>query len=448
MGTIYLDNFRGFNKTYIHLKDINFLVGENSTGKTSFLRVVQLFSSFQFWFQTDFNVDNVNLGTYDDLANSKYSDHFSLGYYQDHFGEDTEESKASVYAFLLTFKAKEGVPHLTSFCYLDKRYSVQASRKQSQIWYVVEPLSDYNINDIVPKHFFSQWVSQASSLLTDYKIIKIPNPFRETLTPFFISTLIHNELNNQSRKDRGRVGPPSFLDVDEFRGMKSLAPVRVKPQRTYDAFKLDFSPEGEHTPYLLNRFLHSERERKQYETLIQILNDFGQASGLYDKIEIRRFGRDKFAPFMIGICLNDETYKITNVGYGVSQSLPIVTEIMSSREKTWFAIQQPEVHLHPRAQAAVGELIYEIYKSTGSKFIIETHSDFVIDRFRLKIRSQRLNSDVNEQAGKIQVIFFERTEVGNVAHHLVLDENGDYPLEQPEAFREFFLKEQMSLLGL
>ena len=40
MTSIYLHNFRGFNNTHIDLQDINFFVGENSTGKTSILKII------------------------------------------------------------------------------------------------------------------------------------------------------------------------------------------------------------------------------------------------------------------------------------------------------------------------------------------------------------------------------------------------------------------------
>ena len=53
MPTIYLNNFRGFKKSYLTLTDVNFLVGENSTGKTSILKLIKLLSDPRFWFTFD-----------------------------------------------------------------------------------------------------------------------------------------------------------------------------------------------------------------------------------------------------------------------------------------------------------------------------------------------------------------------------------------------------------
>ncbi|MDP6688819.1 MAG: AAA family ATPase [Alphaproteobacteria bacterium] len=80
---------------------------------------------------------------------------------------------------------------------------------------------------------------------------------------------------------------------------------------------------------------------------------------------------------------------IRNVGYGVSQSLPVIVEILSRSFGSRFAIQQPEVHLHPKAQAALGDLFYQLALVEEKRFIVETHSDFTIDRFMLNYRKKR-----------------------------------------------------------
>ena len=50
-----------------------------------------------------------------------------------------------------------------------------------------------------------------------------------------------------------------------------------------------------------------------------------------------------------------------------------------------FLLQQPEVHLHPQAQAALGTLFCQV-AAGGRQLIIETHSDYIIDRVRMDVR--------------------------------------------------------------
>ncbi|MBF0473108.1 MAG: AAA family ATPase, partial [Nitrospirae bacterium] len=74
MKYLYLDNFRGFKKTYIPIKDINFLVGENSTGKTSILGLIKKISQKNFLSELSFNLDELNIRLFDDVINKKLPD--------------------------------------------------------------------------------------------------------------------------------------------------------------------------------------------------------------------------------------------------------------------------------------------------------------------------------------------------------------------------------------
>ena len=65
---LYLDNFRGFEKQYIELNDVNFLVGENSTGKTTLLGLLSLFGEREDIWNIDFKNEYVDFGTFDEIV--------------------------------------------------------------------------------------------------------------------------------------------------------------------------------------------------------------------------------------------------------------------------------------------------------------------------------------------------------------------------------------------
>ena len=73
-----------------------------------------------------------------------------------------------------------------------------------------------------------------------------------------------------------------------------------------------------------------------------------------------------------------------DVGYGISQVLPILVRVLTTRNAK-FLLQQPEVHLHPKGQAELTSLLVEISKRNRNSFVIETHSDYMIDRVRIEI---------------------------------------------------------------
>ena len=107
----------------------------------------------------------------------------------------------------------------------------------------------------------------------------------------------------------------------------------------------------------------------------------------------------------------------------------------------WFAIQQPEIHLHPRAQASLGELMHFMVQERQHHYLVETHSEYLIDRFRLRLKDERGPSGC-------QIIFFERTEEGNRTYPMQINEKGQYPEKQPKNFRDFFIREEMRLLEI
>lgn len=147
------------------------------------------------------------------------------------------------------------------------------------------------------------------------------------------------------------------------------------------------------------------------------------------------------------VYLGEEPFKISNVGYGVSQALPVLVETLARNKGEWFGMQQPEIHLHPKAQAAVGELFFNENYNQNKKFIIETHSDYIIDRFRycLNRKHKEVATDKKIDA---QVLFFERTDEGNQIHRIEIKEDGAYDENQPKSFREFFINEELKLIQI
>ncbi len=202
-----------------------------------------------------------------------------------------------------------------------------------------------------------------------------------------------------------------------------------------------YTPEGEHTPHLIKDLLSREKTAINFQNFTE---KFGSESGLFESVHIKNFGKSFASPFELDVSIGGSRLPISNVGYGVSQSLPIIVELfVRSSGYHWFALQQPEVHLHPKAQAALGNLFLDMAIQSNTRFLIETHSDYIIDRFRTCYRE-------NEAAQSItsQVLFFERYKCGNRIHNIPILKDGNYDDDQPANFREFFINEELRILGL
>jgi hypothetical protein len=217
-----------------------------------------------------------------------------------------------------------------------------------------------------------------------------------------------------------------------------IAPVRSKPSRIYGGYKTVFTPEGEHTPLLIKQLLSREKSAIGFRTFAE---EFGKGSGLFEDVYVENFGKSLTSPFELGVNIGGNRLRVSDVGYGVSQSLPIIVELVARQNRSWFALQQPEVHLHPRAQAALGNVLMNVASDPGHRFLVETHSDYLIDRFRTSYRD-------SDHKISCQVVFFERGSRGNLLHPVPIQEDGNYSDVQPDSFREFFINEELRVLGL
>lgn len=93
----------------------------------------------------------------------------------------------------------------------------------------------------------------------------------------------------------------------------------------------------------------------------------------------------------------------TNIGSGISYLISILIICLSSPQGAVFALENPEIHLHPSAQAKLCEFFYFI-SSTGRQLFIETHSDHIFNGFRAGIAVGEMKKD------KIKIQFFSLNE--------------------------------------
>lgn len=432
MKILYIDNFRGFESTYLSFEDVNFFVGENSTGKTSILKLIGIISSPGFWNYQHFNNNEISFDSFDEIITIDSSkEFFDVGIL-----ESSEDNVFS--AIKLRFIEKNNSPVIKEICLFNNDINIQATIEGNFLKYRFE----LSKGEIITENLFKTWIK--NNELNDRYFLRNEIDFlgiRSIL--FHLQSLVKSEVLKGSGEDiLLKIAIPSFLS-----DLAWTAPVRPKPLKTYDSYSLSFTSEGTHTPYVLNEILDDNDNEFGVR---YILTRFGLDSGLFDSIDISKLGDEskKSDPFEILITLNGKSLNITNVGYGISQILPLLIEIIARPNDTWFAIQQPEIHLHPRAQAAMGDFLFKSKTVDNHKFIIETHSDYTIDRYRIRINREFIKSDSKIEDSRSQVVFFRRNEKGNFLQTIKINSDGSYENDQPKEFRDFFIKEQFELITI
>ena len=84
------------------------------------------------------------------------------------------------------------------------------------------------------------------------------------------------------------------------------------------------------------------------------------------------------------------TYRATNVGFGITYALPIIVAVLSSTPGTLILIENPEAHLHPKGQTEIGRLL-ALAASCGVQIVIETHSDHILNGILLTVHSGKVD---------------------------------------------------------
>ena len=161
-----------------------------------------------------------------------------------------------------------------------------------------------------------------------------------------------------------------------------VRPLRANPQRYYviDDEKL--------TPYASS--LDGER-------VIEILRDDDSVRQMVNKWLGRynlaiNIEQSEDVIHHIKIVQNDVELDIPDVGFGISQILPILVQAYCVSKKTLTLIEQPEIHLHPIMQADVADLFKDA-TSLDKPFIIETHSEYLLRRIRRRVAKGELSSN-------------------------------------------------------
>ncbi len=130
---------------------------------------------------------------------------------------------------------------------------------------------------------------------------------------------------------------------------------------------------------------------------------------------------------------------IADVGFGVSQSLPVLVALLAAKAGQLVYIEQPEIHLHPRAQTAMAQVLADA-ANRGIRVVVETHSELLLLGVQTLVAEGKLSPEI------VKLHWFERQEDGTTKINSAdLDEAGAFG-DWPEDFADTELKMQSRYL--
>ncbi len=446
MNEIKLKNFRCFrDEQTARLAPLTLLVGENSTGKTSFMAMIRALwdiASGSRIAVPDFKEEPYDLGSFDEIAHYRggrggRSDTFVAGFSSTLHARTGRTGGNEPYHLEVTFGKKGAIPVLVRrrLTFGDTWIDERSETGQDYVLRVGTSRGSWELQE---KDDFKTFFG-----VDDGLIFPLIYYLREAVSRDDEEDTRFTPLSGSpdfSSEDRRRLVSLTYFRLSPFIGPRPFAgaPVRSKPRRTYDPSRPIPDPEGDYVPmYLANLYF---QDREAWANLKKQFENFGRTAGLFDEINIRPLGKRNSEPFQVQIRkfgggLKGPRRNLIDVGYGVSQVLPVVMELLREDAPDMFLLQQPEVHLHPSAQAALGTLFCQV-ASAGRQLVVETHSDHLMDRVRMDVR----DGVAPLKPEDVSILFFERKDLDVHIHSLRIDEEGNI-LDAPDGYRAFFMEE-------
>ncbi len=374
---LQLENFKAWKKADMRLAPLTGLFGTNSSGKTSILQFLlmlkQTVESSDRALVLNLNGHYVELGTFRDIL------------------LDNNVDNKLLFKLEYAYKIEDG--HFPEFG--DSHFSNHIGSFDSQI-------SQQDNSPIIEHSYFlfEGGIKYGISLIENDKYVFESNetkPFtlkrRESFSFCRFPKPLGFQFNSleESHEDY-------FFKL--FTSIYYLGPLREYPKRNYTWGGERRSQLGNRGEFAIECILASrergdeiEHEGKTYslETYLAMwlrklgmIQDFKIDSitegGRLFEVRVRQTEK---SPYVL----------LTDVGFGVSQILPVLTLCYYTPKGSILLMEQPEIHLHPRVQAGLADVFIDAIQKRGVQIILESHSEHLLRRLQLRIAQEKFSSD-------------------------------------------------------
>ena len=448
MDEITLKNYRCFGEEQTaRLAPLTLLVGANSTGKTSFLAIIRALADVAFGeIVPDFRQDPYDLGSFQDIVHNPINAVEVPHSFEAGFSYSRSNDQQGGVSFQAIFDDRDGAPFPAIRVVSRDELRLETRHKtdnQIEVYYTTEGgHGDIQAKIVTSDPIAGNRIWPMALVLPPWEVLHEDTTRNGDKSG--VANSIKKEDVSQLVELSRALNDFSDFQIHPFAGAPATfagAPIRSRPRRTYDPIRSSYDAEGEYVPSYLASLYRSNPDG--WQKLKNSIEEFGRDSEMFDEVSVKPFGETGGDPFQIQIrFVKGSPRNFIDVGYGVSQVLPILTELFLENGAKTFLLQQPEVHLHPSAQAAIGSLFCNI-AANGKQLVVETHSDYIIDRVRMEVRDK--TTDLKPE--DVSILYFERDERGVKIHSIRIDEMGNV-LNAPQSYRRFFMEEIRRSIGI
>lgn len=437
LKSISFENYKCFkDKTEIELAPLTILCGVNSSGKSSIinslLMLKQSYENSAIENKVELNGKYIKSGSYDDIvyrgSNEKIA--FEMSYELAEPKKDgLKKSKNDITAFKTLTKMYSGIVddivrfEITIKTVIDKAGDSKqindnflSEQTISISIYTAERLWD--VTTIYLKHNQDKKYRIELKNLPNEKILERDVILSDCVCYFEGFKLINAFANSVKPRvsNLGNILANIYLifslNARQYRSINYINPLREYPKMNYsiDDEINSVGLGGEYTPHLIylnqgnsiNGFL-PPNEKDEFCILNHKINFQECVQAWMDYLGFGHYSLEKTSQILNMVIGN---YNIINVGFGISQVLPIITSGLLIEGKETLLLEQPEIHLHPKAQMSMADFLITTALN-GRNVVVETHSDHIINRV---IRRMMENPCVY---GAVKIIFVDQNTNGD-----------------------------------
>lgn len=217
-----------------------------------------------------------------------------------------------------------------------------------------------------------------------------------------------------------------------FRTISYLGPLRTKTERIYSwpgGEPGDVGSDGRNTiPAILaaqNRMLNLGN-RKARKPFLKIIAEKLKEMGLIENFEVNRLSELRHEyEVKVRTKGSRDAVDLPDVGFGVSQVLPVLVQCFYAPPESIIIMEQPEIHLHPSAQSALADVMIDAIHSREDgrdrniQLIVETHSEHFLRRLQRRIAEGAIEKD------KVSCYYADTTQASAKLENLDVDQFGN-----------------------
>ncbi len=461
--SIRLENFKGFKNATLPLKPLTVLLGPNSAGKSSFGQaLVALSKSNASKGIPSLKFDptsSVEFGSYSDLVHQGNADQpviielgLTSGKVTLAFGKANKlagVNELDLESFNYDILPRDyGSAQTLIPIVVDSKNRLVSEVKRNNIsdWTVINANNEAHFYKLDVDGVIS--ITSASDLtVTTGMGVPKPVPVEEALPGFKLKSEDLGSLlrsisylrPDRHKPERSRpINPSDSACIDDWGGGTDLFIYKNRDLKT----EVFFFP---HLPLLTKE--EAKKSLSTYSQLVAYEMEFLPALtkwltelDLASFLDVKSIDRERLIQLIVTPSKQKHARPLTDVGFGLSQVLPILAKGLSLEKNGLLVVEQPEAQLHPSPQAALADFFCSMVKCTRN-VLVETHSIELFHRLRL-----RASMD-DELAQQIAVYFIHEPQDGHCSEPIAVPLLEKDELDWPKGFLPEGIKKEMEILA-